>query len=147
MSHIAEIKLNVTDLPALRTAAQKLGLEFRAGQKTFKWYGTDMGGQTYPAGFGPKDLGKCEHAISVPGNDKAYEIGIAARRDGKPGYILLWDSWCGGMGLADKVGPDTGLLQQRYAIEAARNEAGLQGWECNEVRLPNGNIELEVVQL
>src|SRR6266446_5904173 len=103
MSHVAEIDMEIKDLDALKAAAQDLGLEFCEGQQTYKWYGHSVGDFPMPAGFKEQDLGKCEHALRVKGNPGAYEIGIVPRRDGRPGYTLLWDFWAGGLGLQNKV--------------------------------------------
>lgn len=123
MSHISTIELEVRDLEALKRAAQALGLEFVAGQRTYRWYGRHIGDYPLPQGFTKEDLGKCDHAIRIPGNDRAYEIGVVRRRDGRPGYVLLWDFWSGGFGLQEKVGENANRLKQAYACEAAKAAA------------------------
>ena len=84
MSHIAEVNLLVQDLNALHRACQRLGLELVRGQQTYCWYGRSVGDYALPVGFAKEDLGTCEHAIRIPGNDRAYEIGIVTRRDLSP---------------------------------------------------------------
>ena len=76
MSHIAEVNLLVQDLDALQRARHRLGLELVRHQQTYRWYGTSVGDHPLPTGFAKDDLGTCEHAIRIPGNDHAYEIGI-----------------------------------------------------------------------
>ena len=103
MSHLAEVDLHVTDLQALSEACTALGLQFRENQRTHRWYGTFMGDSPLPAGFTVAELGQCEHAISVPGNSQAYEVGVLRRRDGKPGFALYYDNWLGGYGLEERI--------------------------------------------
>jgi hypothetical protein len=119
MSHVAKIELEIKDLDALAKAAASLGLELVRGQKNYRWYGRHVGDYPLPQGFTREDLGSCEHAIRVPGSDRAYEIGVVQRRDGKAGYTLLWDFWQGGYGLQAKVGSDGQKLRQAYTTEAA----------------------------
>ncbi len=104
MSHICTVDLHITDLTALQKAAEVLGLKLNLNQKTYKWYGRSVGDYPLPEGFKAEDFGKCEHTLSIPGNGQAYEIGVVARRDGKPGYTLMWDFWNGGYGLEKIVG-------------------------------------------
>jgi len=89
MSHVTVIEFEIRDLECLRQACTELGLEFREGQKTFRWFGVHVGDYKVPDGFAVQDMGKCDHAIGLPGNGpskKAYEIGVVRRRDGKPGH-------------------------------------------------------------
>ena len=74
MSHIAEVNLLVQDLNALHRACQRL--ELVRGQQTCRWYGRSVGDDPVPVGFAKEELGTSEHAIRIPGNDRAYEIGI-----------------------------------------------------------------------
>jgi len=69
MSHIAEIEIEIKDLDALEAAARSLGLELARRQTTYRWYGELLEGHPLPAGFTKADLGRCDHAIRVPGND------------------------------------------------------------------------------
>jgi hypothetical protein len=90
--------------------------------------------------------GRCEHAIRVAGNDRAYEIGVVKRRDGKPGYVLMWDFWAGGYGLQDKVGKDCGRLAQEYAAQVAIKRAKLQGFNVQRKQLEDGRVQLTCVR-
>ena len=112
MSHVARIDMEIKDLTALKAAAKLLGMEFLEGQTTYRWYGRHVGDYSLPEGFKASDLGKCEHAIGIPNDKKAYEIGVVKRRDGKEGYTLLWDFWAGGYGLEAKVGKDGNKLKE-----------------------------------
>lgn len=144
VSHIATVELEIKDLDALEAACRQLGLQFNRGQRTYKWYGTRVGREPLPHGFKVEELGKCEHAISVPGNSKAYEIGIAQRRDGQPGYTLLYDYWQGGYGLIEKVGDEKcGKLTQEYAAQVAIKQARKQGFSVTrKVNAQTGQLQL-----
>lgn len=132
MSHLARIELEINDLETLKTACERLGLEFKEGQKTYKWYGTWIGDTPLPEGMPLDQLGKCDHAISVPGAQ--YEIGIV-KRDGK--YILLWDFWYRG-GLEEKIGKNGGRIKQAYTIERVRKEARSKGHRITEHKTEKG---------
>ena len=140
MSHVASIDLDVKDLDALAFACKRLGLEFRQGQKSYRWYGEIVGDFPLPAGFVAEDLGKCEHAISVPGNADAYEVGVVRRRDGRPGYALMWDFYGGGFGLQEFVGRNCSKLKQSYAAEVTIRQARKMGFGVREEANADGNI-------
>lgn len=125
MSHVAVIKVQIKDLEALKQTCSELGLEFVEGQKTYKWYGRwvrDYHGNdaAYKNGIDPKNYGKCDHAIRIPGNSSAYEVGVVRLDDGS--YTLIWDFYNGGYGLIKKIGKDGEKLTVGYAKTAARNE-------------------------
>lgn len=142
MSHVATVAIEIKDLAALRAACKRIGLEFMEGQKSYKWWGRSVGDYPLPEGFTAAELGKCEHALRVKGNDNAYEIGVVRRKDGKPGYSLLWDFYAGGYGLQNVVGENCGLLSQAYAVEAAKSRARAMGRTVTEVKQANGTIQL-----
>jgi uncharacterized protein DUF1257 len=147
MSHIAEVNLLVHDLNALERACHRLGLELVRHQQTYRWYGTSVGDDPLPTGFAKDGLGTCEHAIRIPGHQQAYEIGIVTRRDGKPGYALLWDFYRGGYGLVEHVGEQAERLQQLYALEVTLSTIE-QMHHCvlEQTQLADGSIELLVAQ-
>jgi hypothetical protein len=140
MSHVTTIDLFITDLDSLAKACERLGLELVKGQKTFKWFGQWVGdyrGQdaAYNQGVDVKDYGKCDHAIRVKGNARAYEIGLVKRADGKAGWQLIWDNWAGGHGLCAKVQyegkqkkPNADKLKDWYAAEVAQKQMRRQGF-------------------
>lgn len=118
MSHVAKVTLKIKDLDALAEACRQCGLELVRGQRTYKWYGRSVG--DYGAddlasrhGHAVTDWGKCEHAIRVQGNDRAYEIGVV--RDTAGDLSLVYDNWMGGYGLEDKAGKGLDKLKQFYA--------------------------------
>lgn len=129
MSHVTKIKIEVKSLEALKKAASTCGLEFREGQKCYRWYGRFMG--DYPSwaeGIDTNKLGQCDHALSVAGNDRAYEVGVVDNGNGS--FSLLWDFWSGGYGLQAAVGNDGSKLIAEYSLEAAQEAAQSQGWYC-----------------
>ena len=132
MSHIARIDLIITSLSDLEGACRDLGFQFMAEQKTYRWYGRWVGDAPMPDGITHDDLGKCDHAIRVPGCD--YEVGVVKRGDH---YILLWDNWSAG-GLAEKIGANAGILKQSYSVCRVRSEARRKGYRIRELRLKQG---------
>jgi hypothetical protein len=140
MSHIATVDLHIKELSSLKRAVESLGLEFRENKQTYKWYGQSYG--SVPAGFTKADLGKCIHAIGIPGNNKSYEIGVVNRRDGKDGYMLMWDFWNRGYGIEDVVGKDCGLLKQAYSVEVSVDELYRQGYRVERDTNDEGDVIL-----
>jgi len=142
MSHITTIThVDIVDLEALKLAAADCGLEFREGQRTHKWYGHWVGDYPLPKGVTVNDLGKCDHALSVPGDARAYEIGVAQVDDK---WQLRYDFWNGGYGLEKKVGKNAERLVQRYSYHAAIRTAEEHGLSlANEYVDEEGNIKLE----
>ena len=132
MSHVTTIKMEIKDLVALKDACVKAGLEFRENKKTYKWWGYSVGDYPVPKGFTKEDLGKCDHAIGVPGNKNAYEIGVVVR-DGK--ISMLWDFYGGGQGLEKVAGKDCCNLTEAYtqtvAVKEATKFAQAQGWSVS----------------
>lgn len=148
MSHIATVDLEIKDLSALAEAARRLGLEFVQNQRTYRWFGTHVGDYPLPPGFKKEELGHCLHALRIPldqpGADVAYEIGVVARRDGKPGYAILWDFYGCGFGLQDKVGKDCNALKQSYAVVVAERAAAKQGFRVTHQAQADGSVVLRL---
>jgi hypothetical protein len=140
MSHVATIDLHITDLDSLAKACERLGLELVRGQTTYKWYGVSVGDYRALDAVKAPD-GKCEHAIRVKGNPRAYEIGLVKRTDGKAGWQLVWDHWAGGHGLCAKVQygpsrkPNADKLKDWYAAEVAQKQMRRQGFRVNARQL------------
>jgi hypothetical protein len=132
------LDLEINSLDALKMACERFGLIWHEGQITYKWYGRFVGNYPMPKGFTRNDLGKCTHAIEVPG--ASYEIGVVAR-NGKT--TLMWDFWQGG-GLEKVLGVGGSKLIQAYAIEAAKLDAIQQGQNYSETIDENGDIELTI---
>ncbi len=158
MSHVATVELDIKSLDDLDSACKRLGLELVRGKETYHWYGRSVGDYPLPDGFTADDLGKCSHAIRVPPIAAArlaeqyraeygepmppYEIGVVARRDGKPGFSLMWDFFEGGFGLESIVGKDCMHLRQAYAISAATRAARMQGMQVREHKRADGSVQL-----
>lgn len=146
MSHVVNLELLILDLEALGVAAKACGLELIRNQKHYKWWGHSVGDYPIPTGFTAEELGTCEHALSVVGNDQAYEIGVVKRRDGKPGYQLLYDYFSGGKGLVEKIGGNEApKLKQRYQVEIFRREMAKKGMRVSE-RIVNGKLQVEATR-
>lgn len=116
MSHVTKVEMKIKNLEALERAFQDIGMEFMQGQTHFKSYG------------GETNEGKCQHAARIPGNDLAYEVGIA-RDVQEGGYKLLWDTWAGAGGLVDKVGgTEMASLRGRYSENLANSHWQKRGY-------------------
>jgi len=124
--------LKVLDLNALAQASLNVGLEFRTDQKTHKWYGRFVGdyrGNDAAARTrDPKTFGKCEHAIGVPNNTNAYEIGVVKATDGD-GFALVYDNWHEGYGLEAVAGRSLERLRQEYAAETSARSLMAEGYD------------------
>lgn len=146
MSHIASVKIIIKDLDALRRAAAELGLEFVEGQTTFKWYGRWLNDYHAPEaavnnGFDPKKFGQCQHAIRIPNNASAYEVGVVANPNGE-GFTLLYDNYAAGRGLEAKIGQGAQKLQQEYGVQVARKQAARLGMRVTQSRGQDGKVRL-----
>lgn len=138
MSHVATIKAELKNLSALKSASKALGLELKE-QKTYRWFGRSVGDYPLPEGIAEKDLGKCDYAISIPNDSKAYEIGVVKK---EKGFTLVWDFWQGGYGMQAIVGKNAQFLTQRYQLEVAKQHLPF-GFQVQERKQTNGTIVLE----
>ena len=151
MSHITEIKVKVTDLDALKEAAEQLGLEFMEGQTTHRWYGQFVNdseeGKRFARERSVDEMGKCDHALRVKGDATGHEIGVIKAQDGD-GYALVYDSWGPGKQLEAVAGQGLTKLKREYAVEVAtkraRRKLGPAGWELDREDLPNGRVRLRL---
>lgn len=148
MSHVAEVKLHVTDLDALAEASRELGLELVIGQTTHRWFGrflndwNDTERAAVHQGRDPRTFGHCEHAITQPGNPEGYEIGLCRRLDGKPGFNLVYDAFAEGGGLHAKAGQDLTLLKKQYAATVAQRHLRQRGYRTSLTRTPQGHLQV-----
>jgi hypothetical protein len=126
LSHVSKIELEIKDLEALKAACQRLGFKFRKVKRPINGMVAGLETVHYLEGITEEELGKCDHAIHVPG--AKYEIGIVKK--GKS-LSLLWDSWVKG-GLEKHIGKDAGKLKQIYAVEKIRLEARKKGMKILE---------------
>lgn len=146
MSHVAKIEIEINDLECLKEAAAEIGLEFRTDQKNYRWYGRWMAdynsdNAAYRQGIDPSEYGKCDHAIGIPKNKDAYEVGVCKSKTGN-GYSLVWDFWQGGYGLENVAGKDCHKLLQKYSEKVAvkalsKNARKTEQWvdELGNVRI------------
>ena len=148
MSHVANVEIVVNDLEALKLAAADCGLIFKENQKTFRWYGRFINDYSksdaaYKHGIKPEDYGKCLHAISIPGNAHAYEVGVVANPNGN-GCVLIWDFYAGGNGLQQHLGGpnDCDKLMNAYSKHVVIKQAQIQGFQVQETEGEDGEITL-----
>lgn len=144
MSHVASVECEVRDLAALSAACVLLGLEFVEHQKTHRWFGRWLNDWRDPAqaavmkGHDPTTFGTCEHAIRIPGDSSAYEIGLVFADNSTlttPVYKFIYDAWGMGGGLLhQKAGPGLVRLQNEYLGVVAERQLQRRGWRTQKVR-------------
>jgi hypothetical protein len=144
MSHVVQLDTVITDLGALdETCEQDCECELRRGQKHYKWWGHSVGDYPIPENVKEEDLGKCDHAIHVKGNDEAYEVGVVDQGDGT--YRLIWDFYGGGQGLQEKIGAGASKLLQGYAKRVAVKAARAKGFKLIEEKTTaQGQVKLHL---
>lgn len=145
MSHVTTIAIEIRDLDALEAAARELGATLVRDQKTYTWYGQHVGDYPLPKGITKEQLGKCDHAIKVPGVN--YEIGVVKLPNGN--YTLVYDFYGryganDGMKLLQRFGEGCQKLVQSYAVHKAMIEARKRGHTVTKKVLPNGSVKLTV---
>jgi len=130
VSHIATLQLLIKDLSVLFSVARDLGLVVHEGQTTARFYG------------GAQHTG-CVHALAVPHNKEAYEIGVMAVEGG---YQLALDLFAGGKGLTALVGNGAHKLLQGYALATTMKTAlRLRMQHGFNVKLQTTNAQGEIV--
>lgn len=78
MSHLIEVDTTkIVSLDLFESACESLGLELVRGQETFRSFRRE----------------RCSHAVRVPGDEKAYEIGLieTTTEGGEVGFALGYD--------------------------------------------------------
>ena len=166
MSHVATVDVRVTDLEAMKEACAALGLKFMEGQKSYRFYSSGWQDDSpVPDGLFEtaeetarvramskadrikrmnEVLGKCDHAIRVPGAE--YEIGLKSRADGS--YSVTYD-WYGSGGRAILTalgGEKAPKLVQEYANAKLKSEARRYGHIIeSEERMADGSIKLRLL--
>lgn len=137
------VEIEVKSLNALKEACAALGLSFQDGQKTYKWYGQSMGDYPLPKGMTKADLGKCAHAIKVPG--ASYEIGVV--QDKQTGnFGLVYDFWGTTQGepIMKRLGKGLEKLRAEYAAQAAIEQAQRRGLRVTRTLLPDNRLRLRI---
>lgn len=148
MSHLVKIKTVLTDMEAVKETCRELGLTFKEGQRTYKWWGRSVGDYPMPQGVTKDDLGKCDHAIGIPGTD--WEVGVfrlaALTPRGKPTYTLLFDFYgSNGAPILKALGGQEGKrFSQIYTVNKATLEARAKGHQVVREVQPTGKIKLKV---
>jgi hypothetical protein len=140
------MEIVVKDLECLKKAAAECGLEFVEGQKTHRWYGRWMddysqGDAAYKNGVKPEDYGKCEHAIRVPNNNQAYEVGVVKNPAGA-GYLLVADFWSGGKGLEALAGTNCQKIAQAYGVQVTQKTMRGMGFTTERKVLTDGTVKI-----
>ena len=144
MSHVVKIKTVLKDLEAVKSVCKELGLVWKENQKHYAWWGVSVGDYKLPDGFTKEDLGKCDHAIGIPGTD--WEVGVVKLRDGQEGYTLIFDFF-GSRGqpiLQALGGEQAGKFCQLYGVTVATREAQRRGLRVVRNVQPTGVIRLQI---
>lgn len=154
MSHVADVDLRITDLDALRRAADELGLEFVEGATTYNWYGAFLNdwrgaeGQARAAvfkGFDPSTFGQCEHKLRIKGaGPGTYEIGLVKSPQGGPGWVPIYDAYGHGGRAVENVTGGVGMpaLKQGYAREVTVAQLKKQGYIPQVIKQPDGQLKV-----
>lgn len=108
MSHITQVKTQITDLAVLQAAVEEKGWQWMEGQRTHQYYA--------------RSAGRCDHAIRIPG--AKYEVGVVNQGDGT--YSIAYDSYGPG-GLRPHLGYDAAPLIQAYATHKTIREVARLG--------------------
>jgi hypothetical protein len=155
MLHMAAIDLEITDLDALEEACKHLGLELVRGQKTWRWHGrwvNDFHVQeaAYNNGIKPEEYGQCaDHVLAIAGNKDAYEIGVVSRRDGKPGWVLVYDFLGPGEAISKLIQGENengqvdraGKLKQYYVVCKSTQQLKAKGFDYRIITTSNGHVQ------
>lgn len=118
MSHISLVSdFEIGNLDCLKQACKVLGFTFIENQKHYAWYGHWVGDYPLPKEVKVEDLGKCDHAIKVPGC--RYEIGVIKIKE-KPGKYRMYYDFYGTGGLDKIIGQNGGPLKAEYTHQAMK---------------------------
>ena len=145
MSHVANVDVEINSLTSLEQACKNLGLKFKKGQKTYKWYGKFMNDwHTQDAavnnGYDPETFGKCEHAISVPNAE--YEVGVVLSK-GSKSYRLIYDTFGNGKEIARQLGGvHLPILKREYAVAVATKQLAMKGYGVSRTVTKDGQIKI-----
>lgn len=145
MSHVAAVSCRIKDIDALEAAVKEMGATLIRGKSTYQWYGQHVGDYPLPAGMTKEQLGKCSHAIKVPG--VRYEVGVVRLADGT--FTLAYDFYGSGgqhdgSKLKEKFGDNLDKLTQLYSVHVTTKAARAKGWSVGRQTGSNGNIKLVV---
>jgi len=123
MSHFTEIKTQIKDIEALRSACQELGLNLLQNAEARGYY---------------ENKTKGNYVIQLKG---PYDIAVNKQPDGT--YGLTADLWNGHV--EKEVGQGYGKLLQFYGVHKATMEARKKGLSVLRKQQQNGSIKLVLV--
>ncbi len=95
-------------------------------------------------GIRPEEFGCCDHALSIPGDTDAYELGVVADKNLPGAFLLAYDFWgVQGRKLQERIGQTGEKLKQAYTKHAAVATLSRKGFKLtNETKLANGSLQL-----
>jgi hypothetical protein len=120
MSHFTEIKTQIKDIEALRSACQELGLPLLQNSEARGYYENRIKG---------------DYVIQLKG---PYDIAVNKQKDGT--YGLTADLWQGHV--ENEVGQKYGKLLQLYGVHKATIEARKKGLSVLRQPQHSGTIKL-----
>jgi len=120
MSHFTEIKTQIKDIAALRSACEEMGLKLLQNAQARGYY---------------ENKTKGDFVIKLQG---PYDIAVNQEKDGTFG--LTADMWQGEV--EKEVGKDYGKLLQLYGVHKTAIEARKKGLSVLRRPQPNGSIKL-----
>lgn len=141
MSHVSNISTEGVefDLDVIKVLCMQEGWKFMEGQETYAWFGQVVGDGPMPEDFTVEDLGKCDHAIRIPGC--SYELGVLKGKNG--GYIMLADFWKSG-GLNAIFGEKGEKFKQFYGLAQDKVWAESKGYEWEEIETETTSRKIAV---
>jgi Protein of unknown function (DUF1257) len=122
MSHFTEIKTQIKDIEALRSACQEMGLTLLQNAEARGYY---------------ENKTKGDYVIRLKG---PYDIALNKQPDGTFG--LTADLWNGHV--ENEVGPGYGKLLQLYGVHKAMQEARKKGHLVRRSQQKDGAIKLTI---
>lgn len=145
MSHVTSIQAEIKDIDAVKALCKEMGWTFKENQRTYKWWGMSVGDYPLPQGQKESDLGRCDHAIGIPGT--TWEIGL--RRNAQTGNYSLCYDFFGSQGqpLQAAIGEKGQKFMQLYGVHKATLEARKRGYIVTRQSGQNGAIKLVVTGL
>ncbi len=125
MSHFTEIKTQIKDIEALRSACREMGLSLLQNAEARGYY---------------ENKTKGDYVIKLKG---PYDIAVNKQPDGTFG--LTADLWNGH--IENEVGQGYGKLLQLYGVHKATLEVRRKGHLVRRAQQPNGSIKLVISTL
>lgn len=122
MSHFTEIKTQIKDMEALRSACQEMGLPLLQNAEARGYYDNKLKG---------------DYVIRLKG---PYDIALSKNQDGN--YGLTADLWNGHVEM--EVGAGYGKLLQLYGVHKTIREARKKGHLVRRSQHQDGSIKLSI---